>query len=426
MRKRFRTSSYKSKVLSEVKGASLDSNKSKGRRESIDSYKKSEYQKSFINQALKKFTHGDNDQPPKTAVFKKSLLPERYGKRQIKLRRKFYEFFAAPVTTFWAWCLSYFIFLAIFTYVLLIKTQPTIQPLEYFIFTYVFAFMAEMIRKLLMSEPKRLREKFGYFFTNYWNVFTSIAIFSFMVGVGVRIADTSPKSYARCILATSSVFWTIKLLDFFSVHPKFGPLVTMAGKMVLSMTYVVIMLTISMMAFGLARQSITYPNEEWHWLLVRNIFYKPYFMLYGEVYAGEIDQCGDERWDGHLEQNNTIEQWISDNNNEPSCVPGYWIPPLLMTIFLLISNILLISLLIAIFNHIFDSTNKISQQIWLFQRYRQVMEFESTPFLPPPLTLIYHAYMVVKYLKHRLLLHLKKREDTKRSLFDFSLSRFLS
>lgn len=31
-----------------------------------------------------------------------------------------------------------------------------------------------------------------------------------------------------------------------------------------------------------------------HWLLVRNIFYKPYFMLYGEVYADEIDTCGDE------------------------------------------------------------------------------------------------------------------------------------
>lgn len=49
-----------------------------------------------------------------------------------------------------------------------------------------------------------------------------------------------------------------------------------------------------MLAFGLARQSITYPDETWHWLLLRNIFYKPYFMLYGEVYATEIDTCGDE------------------------------------------------------------------------------------------------------------------------------------
>lgn len=43
-------------------------------------------------------------------------------------------------------------------------------------------------------------------------------------------------------------------------------------------------------------------------------------MLYGEVYAGEIDTCGDEG---------------------TNCVPGGWIPPILMTIFLLVANILL-------------------------------------------------------------------------------------
>lgn len=77
----------------------------------------------------------------------------------------------------------------------------------------------------------------------------------------------------------------------------------------MSMSSIIVMLFISLLGFGLARQSITYPNEEWHWLLLRNVFYKPYFMLYGEVYAGkfttlfklyfyinsdEIDTCGDE------------------------------------------------------------------------------------------------------------------------------------
>jgi hypothetical protein len=56
------------------------------------------------------------------------------------------------------------------------------------------------------------------------------------------------------------------------------------------------MLLVCLMAFGVARQSITFPHEKWNWLLVRNIFYKPYFMLYGEVYAGEIDTCGDVRF----------------------------------------------------------------------------------------------------------------------------------
>lgn len=60
------------------------------------------------------------------------------------------------------------------------------------------------------------------------------------------------------------------------------------------MLYIIVLLCVALLGFGLARQSITYPNEEWHPILLRNIFYKPYFMLYGEVYADEIDPCGDE------------------------------------------------------------------------------------------------------------------------------------
>lgn len=62
----------------------------------------------------------------------------------------------------------------------------------------------------------------------------------------------------------------------------------------MNMSTVVVMLLISLLAFGLAKQSIMYPDQDWHWLLVRNIFYRPYFMLYGEVYANDIDPCGDE------------------------------------------------------------------------------------------------------------------------------------
>lgn len=60
------------------------------------------------------------------------------------------------------------------------------------------------------------------------------------------------------------------------------------------MMYILALLLVTLMSFGISRQAITYPHEKWQWLLIRNIFYKPYFMLYGEVYAGEIDTCGDE------------------------------------------------------------------------------------------------------------------------------------
>jgi len=146
------------------------------------------------------------------------------------------------------------------------------------LFAYVLTFGMEVVRKFLMSEPKKLKEKWEYFFQNYWNLITSIAIIGFLIGFAFRLHPTYASNTGRIILAVDSVLWSLKLLDFLGVHPRFGPYITMAGKMVMNMSSIVIMLLISLLAFGLARQSITYPNEEWHWLLVRNVFYKPYFM----------------------------------------------------------------------------------------------------------------------------------------------------
>ncbi|EPB65815.1 transporter, cation channel family protein [Ancylostoma ceylanicum] len=186
-------------------------------------------------------------------------------------------------------------------------------------------------------------QKLKYFFYNYWNTVTTVAVVSYVVGFAMRTFGVIETG--RVILACNSVLWTMKLLDYMSVHPRLGPYITMAGKMILNMSYIIVMLVVSLLAFGLARQSITYPNEDWHWLLVRNIFYKPYFMLYGEVYADEIDTCGDEAWDSHLEKGVPI----TNSTSGATCVPGYWIPPVLMTFFLLVANILLMSMLIAIF-----------------------------------------------------------------------------
>ena len=63
----------------------------------------------------------------------------------------------------------------------------------------------------------------------------------------------------------------------------------MIGKMIENMIYFVVLLLVVLMAFGVSRQGILYPNEDAHWRLARHIFYQPYFMLYGEVFAPDID-----------------------------------------------------------------------------------------------------------------------------------------
>ena len=159
----------------------------------------------------------------------------------------------------------------------------------------------------------------------------------FLIGFVLRMIP-GHLSTGRVLYCANIVFWYLRILDLMSVNSKLGPYITMVGKMVLQMYHIVIILTVVFMAFGILRQSILFPMEDWHWLLVRNIFYKPYFMLYGEVYAGEIDTCGDYR----------------QSDTEYSCVPGQWITQVGMAAFLLVANILLISLLIAVFKSVSD------------------------------------------------------------------------
>ena len=100
------------------------------------------------------------------------------------------------------------------------------------------------------------------------------------------------------------------------------------------------------------------------------------------------------------------------------CHPGRWVTPIVMTMFLLVANILLINLLIASFNTIYNSVNARSLQFWNFQRFSVVIEYEEKPVLPAPLTLFSHLYRIAK--------HVFRSCRGKNTRFESGLKLFLS
>uniref|UniRef100_A0A914DXJ0 Uncharacterized protein n=1 Tax=Acrobeloides nanus TaxID=290746 RepID=A0A914DXJ0_9BILA len=122
-------------------------------------------------------------------------------------------------------------------------------------------------------------------------------------------------------------------------------------------------------------------------------------MVYGELDAGEIDLCDDDAWYGHLNSGTPLSNYSA--SDPINCTPGYWLQPFMMSLFLVVASILLLTMLIATFNAIFLQAQNMSNQIWLFQRYNQVIQYEWTPCIPPPFTPIYYIYMLFKYVKYR-------------------------
>uniref|UniRef100_A0A3B3YUX7 Ion transport domain-containing protein n=1 Tax=Poecilia mexicana TaxID=48701 RepID=A0A3B3YUX7_9TELE len=198
-----------------------------------------------------------------------------------------------------------------------------------------------------MSEPGKLKQKISVWLEDYWNITDLVAISVFLLGLLLRLQGEPSMGYGRVIYCVDIIFWYIRVLDIFGVNKYLGPYVMMIGKMMIDMLYFVVIMLVVLMSFGVARQAILHPDEEPTWRLARNIFYMPYWMIYGEVFADSIDR----------------------------------------------KTSVHISVSILVF-----TVKSISNQVWKFQRYQLIMTFHDRPILPPPLIVFPHIYIVLKRL----------------------------
>ncbi|XP_063626908.1 transient receptor potential cation channel trpm isoform X3 [Cydia splendana] len=378
--------------------------------------------------------------------------PEDKRMRPLRLRKKIYEFFTAPITKFWADSIAYILFLLMFTYTVLVRMSHTPSWPEIYSICYIITFLCEKVREIVTSEPVAIRHKFSVWAWNMWNTYDAGFIIFFLVGLTLRLRVSS-MDVGRVIYCVDIIYWYLRILNILGVNKYLGPLVTMMGKMVKNMIYFVVLLLVVLMSFGVARQAILYPDKEASWYLIREVFFQPYFMLYGEVFAEQMaPPCGGlnqpECRVGHwvppvvmsvyllianillvnlliavfnnifIEVNGVSHQIFfqpyfmlygevfAPEIDPPcglgvdmaKCVTGRWITPIVMTIYLLVANILLINLLIAVFNNIFNEVNEVSHQVWMFQRFTVVMEYERKPVLPPPLIIFCHIYATCKWV----------------------------
>ncbi|XP_039400696.1 transient receptor potential cation channel subfamily M member 3 isoform X7 [Mauremys reevesii] len=331
--------------------------------------------------------------------------------RLIPLGRKIYEFYNAPIVKFWFYTLAYIGYLMLFNYIVLVKMDRWPSTQEWIVISYIFTLGIEKMREILMSEPGKLLQKVKVWLQEYWNVTDLIAILLFSVGMILRLQDQPFRSDGRVIYCVNIIYWYIRLLDIFGVNKYLGPYVMMIGKMMIDMMYFVIIMLVVLMSFGVARQAILFPNEEPSWKLAKNIFYMPYWMIYGEVFADQIDPpCGqnETREDGKIIQ-------------LPPCKTGAWIVPAIMACYLLVANILLVNLLIAVFNNTFFEVKSISNQVWKFQRYQLIMTFHERPVLPPPLIVFSHMTMIFQHLCCRWRKHESDQDER-----DYGLKLFIT
>ncbi|XP_055078505.1 transient receptor potential cation channel subfamily M member 1, partial [Periophthalmus magnuspinnatus] len=355
------------------------------------------YQASGTDDGKDKDDDAKSGKEPADATSRRGDEEEGSAKvRKIPIARRYFEFYDAPFTKFWFNTISYLGYLMLYNYIILVKMErwPSIQ--EWIVIAYILTLGTEKVRQILMSEPGKLKQKVSVWMEEYWNITDLVAICTFLLGLMLRLQPEPYMGYGRVIYCIDIIFWYIRVLDIFGVNKYLGPYVMMIGKMMIDMMYFVVIMLVVLMSFGVARQAILHPDEEPTWRLARNIFYMPYWMIYGEVFADSIDlyameinpPCGEHLYD-------------EDGKKLPPCIPGAWLTPAIMACYLLVANILLVNLLIAVFNNTFFEVKSISNQVWKFQRYQLIMTFHDRPILPPPLIILSHLYILQSRLFKR-------------------------
>ncbi|XP_023800603.1 transient receptor potential cation channel subfamily M member 6 isoform X2 [Cyanistes caeruleus] len=300
------------------------------------------------------------------------------GQGSLPGTRKIYEFYNAPIVKFWFHTMSYLAFLMLFTYTVLVKMEPRPSVQEWLVIIYIFTTAIEKVREVFISEPAKFCQKVKVWIHEYWNFTDSVAIILFMIGFGLRWSKPPVRTAGRLLYCLDIIFWYTRLLDLFAVNQHAGPYLTMIGKMTGNMFYIVIMMAIVLLSFGVSRKAILSPEEPPSWTLARDIVFQPYWMMFGEVYAGEIDVC----------------------ETSEDCPPGSFLTPFLQAVYLFVQYIIMVNLLIAFFNNVYFDLKSISNKLWKYNRYRYIMTYHEKPWLPPPFILLSHIGLLIKRIFH--------------------------
>ncbi|XP_054439279.1 transient receptor potential cation channel subfamily M member 6 [Pteronotus mesoamericanus] len=320
----------------------------------------------------------DTERGPDEKLDENQHFALKSGPQILPLTRKVYEFYSAPIVKFWFYTMMYLAFLMLFTYTVLVEMEPQPSVQEWLVIIYIFTNAIEKVREVCSSEPEKFTQKVKVWISEYWNLMETVATGLFLVGFSLRWGDAPLHTAGRLIYCIDIIFWFSRLLDFLAVNQHAGPYVTMIAKMTANMFYIVIIMAIVLLSFGVARKAILSPKETASWGLARDIVFEPYWMMYGEVYASEIDVC----------------------SSQPSCPPGSFLTPFLQAVYLFVQYIIMVNLLIAFFNNVYVDMKSISNKLWKYNRYRYIMTYHEKPWLPPPFILLSHAGLLLRRLCH--------------------------
>ncbi|XP_064607847.1 transient receptor potential cation channel subfamily M member 4-like [Liolophura sinensis] len=209
----------------------------------------------------------------------------------------------------------------------------------------------------------------------------------FVVLTGISYQFTDYQS-AKFVMSLGLLYFYYRLLAVsFPISPTLGPMLINIKRMIKKDFFTWFrMFLLFMISGAITIQAVIYPNYPFTWEMLRKAFSRALFALF-------LTQIHDLEGDPvcTADYPNATLDFCGKELREPlisPCPYGGNVTYLIVIQYLFIVKLVLVTLLFAMFSSTISKISAESQQIWKFQRYNLIVEFEERLRLPPPLTLI--------------------------------------
>ncbi|CAG2213608.1 TRPM3 [Mytilus edulis] len=123
------------------------------------------------------------------------------------------------------------------------------------------------------------------------------------------------------------------------------------------------------------------------WELLKDLVYLPYWQLYGELNLEQIE--------GTEPSKCTKDPQLYTNGTMDRCPEKTSFNMIMPAVYLILTNILLVNIIIAIFSQTFQNVQNNSEMIYKFHRYALVYEYHDRPMFPIPIVI--HLWRIILF-----------------------------
>nr|XP_009303267.1 transient receptor potential cation channel subfamily M member 2 isoform X2 [Danio rerio]6DRK_A Chain A, Transient receptor potential cation channel, subfamily M, member 2 [Danio rerio]6DRK_B Chain B, Transient receptor potential cation channel, subfamily M, member 2 [Danio rerio]6DRK_C Chain C, Transient receptor potential cation channel, subfamily M, member 2 [Danio rerio]6DRK_D Chain D, Transient receptor potential cation channel, subfamily M, member 2 [Danio rerio] len=307
------------------------------------------------------------------------------------------SFLKSPQVKFYWNIASYFGFLWLFAVVLMIDFQTSPSWRELLLYVWLTSLVCEEIRQLYHDfDGSGFRRKAKMYIKDLWNILDVLSIVLFIAGLICRLQASDTVFYiGKVILCIDFIIFCLRLMAIFSISRTLGPKIIIVRRMMLDLFFFMFLLSIWVVAYGVAKQGILIENEERLNWIIRGAVYEPYITIFGN-FPTNIDNTLFDISSCSVNASDPLKPKCPMLNADNTPVFPEWLTIMMLCVYLLFANILLLNLLIAIFNYTFQEVQDNTDTIWKFQRYELIKEYHSRPALPPPFILLSHLILFIR------------------------------